>query len=122
MDISIENTSTLGRRLKVSLPNEKLKQEVESRFSKLNQTASLKGFRKGKVPAKLLKEKFGPAVRSEAIEELIRDSLSNIIKEKNFNIAGRPSIEAVTDLPENNHIEYVASFEIYPTVELADPP
>ena len=119
MSISIENTSTLGRRLTVSLANDKLAKEVEARFTKLYQTAQLKGFRKGKVPPKLLKEKFSGSIRMEAIEELVKNSLHNIIQDKKLNIAGRPAIEKITDLPEKD-LEYVASFEIYPEIQLAD--
>lgn len=118
MNLSIENTSPLGRRLTVSLENAQLKKNISDKIRELCNTVALKGFRAGKVPAEMIKKKFGPSVHAKALEDVVSKHAFSIIDQEKFQIAGQPLIEKVNELPET--IEYTMSFEIYPTIELAD--
>ncbi|MCE2868465.1 MAG: trigger factor [Xanthomonadaceae bacterium] len=113
MQISVENTSTLERRMTVSIPSDRLSSVIDGRLRDMASKANLKGFRKGKVPTKVIEQRFGPQVRSEAFGELIRASFDQAVRQENVRIAGQPSIEAEPTEAENE-IRYTATFEIVP--------
>lgn len=119
MNISIENISPLGRRLTVCVDESNLEHVVENKLIDFSKTATLKGFRQGKVPRKVVEKKFGNSIKAQALQDFIIDHLNTVIKKENFKIAGQPSIEKVTHLPDNV-LEYIARFEIYPIIKLAD--
>ena len=118
MEVSVENTSTLGRRLKVSVPDATVKAQIKTKMAKLAREVRLKGFRPGKVPTNVLEQKFGQSIRSEVINELIRQSLGDAFQKNELQPAGMPTIEEIKDELGQN-LEFVASFEIYPNIELA---
>lgn len=124
MEVLVENTSTLGRRLKVSVPNTQLAEQIKAKMAKLAKEAHLKGFRPGKVPATVLQKKFGDSVRLEAINELIRQTLGEAVQAQKLQPAGTPKIEEINfDEIKNQsakNLEFVASFEIFPQITLAD--
>ena len=72
MQVSLENTGSLERRMTVSLPAERLAGVVGKRLQEIGRTARLKGFRPGRIPPKVIEQRFGPQVREEALGELIR--------------------------------------------------
>jgi trigger factor len=118
MEVSMENTSTLGRRVKVSVPDATVNEQIKARMAKLAKEAHLKGFRPGKVPLKVLQDKFGESVRMEVINELIRQSLGDAVKENELQLAGTPKIEELKAQTGEN-LEFVATFEVYPQIALA---
>ena len=71
MQVSVENTSNLERRMTVSIPADRLSTVIDGRLRDMASKANLKGFRKGKVPAKVIEQRFGQQVRSEAFGELV---------------------------------------------------
>ena len=95
MQISVENTSTLERRMTVSIPSDRLSSVIDGRLRDMASKANLKGFRKGKVPTKVIEQRFGPQVRSEAFGELIRASFDQAVRQENVRIAGQPSIAGI---------------------------
>ncbi|MBN9287512.1 MAG: trigger factor [Gammaproteobacteria bacterium 39-13] len=119
MEVSVENTSTLGRRLKVSVPEAKVASQIKARMAKLGREAHLKGFRPGKVPLSVLEQKFGDSVKAEVINELIKESLSEAVEKNELQPAGVPKIEELKN-EAGKDLEFVASFEIYPEIALTD--
>lgn len=119
MEVSVENTGTLGRRIKVSVPDATVKEQIKAKMTKISREAHLKGFRPGKVPQDVLQKKFGPSVRVEVIEDVIRQSLTDIFKSKSLNVAGMPRIEEITD-ESGKDLEFVATLEVYPEITLAN--
>lgn len=119
MDVSLENTSTLGRRLKVSVPEKAISEQIKVKMAKLAKDIRLKGFRPGKIPPHVLQQKFGQSVRMEVINDVIRQSLGDVVKEKQLQPAGVPRIEEIKDKAGEN-LEFTASFEIYPVITLTD--
>lgn len=119
MDVSVENTSTLGRRLKISVPDATVKAKIKAKMAKLGREVRLKGFRPGKVPPHVLQQKFGDSVRLEVLNEIIRSTLADELKSKDFHIAGAPTIEEIKNESDQN-LEFTASFEVYPQITLAD--
>lgn len=119
MQVSIETTSGLERRLTVNLPAEIVDKEVDKRLQKATKTVRINGFRKGKVPLKVVRQRFGAGVRQEVVGEVLSRSFYDAVQKEDVKPAGQPSIEVVKSEPGEN-LEYVANFEVYPEVELAD--
>jgi trigger factor len=113
MQVSLENTANLERRMTVSLPAERLDGVVGNRLREIARTTNLKGFRPGKVPPKIIEQRYGAQVRSEAFGELVRETLGEALRKENIKPAGNPSIEAQAT-GENGEIRYTATFEVVP--------
>ena len=118
MEVSLENTGGLGRRLKVQVPAERVDDEVTSRLESMTRTVRLDGFRPGKVPLRVVQQKFGNQVRAEVIQQVLNSTLQEALAQESIRPAGEPSIEPIDSKP-GEPFEYVASFEVFP--ELAGP-
>ncbi|MFI4938075.1 MAG: trigger factor [Candidatus Berkiellales bacterium] len=119
MEVLVENTSTLGRRLKVSVPDGQVKEQIKAKMTQLSREVRLKGFRRGNIPLKVLEQKFGRSVRAQVIEDLIKEKLTDAFSKNDLHPAGLPKIEELKD-QSGQDLEFVASFEIYPEIILAD--
>lgn len=113
MQVSVENTGNLERRMTVSIPSDRLSSVIDGRLRDMAGKANLKGFRKGKVPAKVIEQRFGQQVRSEAFGELVRASFDQAVRQENVRIAGQPSIQA-EPAGDESEIRFTATFEIIP--------
>ncbi len=119
MQVSVETTEGLERKLSVQLPAEKFNQAFDTRIAQIARTASIHGFRPGKVPLKVVKQKYGAQASQEALSDLIQSSLGQALSDEKINPAGYPTIES-TDLNDKGELSYTAVFEVYPEIELAD--
>ena len=113
MQVSLENTASLERRMTVSLPAERLDGVVGKRLQEIARTAKLKGFRPGRIPPKVIEQRFGPQVRDEALGELIRQTFDEAVRQENLRPAGNPDIKAEPK-GEAGEICYTATFEVVP--------
>jgi trigger factor len=113
MEVSLENTGGLGRRLKVQVPAARVDDEVTSRLESMTRTVRLDGFRPGKVPLRVVKQKFGHQVRAEVIQQVLNSTLQEALAQENVRPAGDPSIEPIDSQP-GEPFEYVATFEVFP--------
>ncbi|MAT91053.1 MAG: trigger factor [Halioglobus sp.] len=119
MQVSIETTSGLERRLTVGVPAERVDVEVDNRLQKAARNVRLPGFRPGKVPMKVMRQRFGAGVRQEVLGEVVNQSFQEAVVQEQLRPAGQPSIEPRTMDPGKD-LEYVATFEVFPEVELAE--
>ncbi len=119
MQVTVESTGALERRMRVELPGERIEQEINSRLKTVGRTAKLKGFRPGKVPPNVVKQRYGKAIREEVLSELMQKSYTDAVMQENLNPAGGPKIETEDNVGDSN-FAYVATFEIMPKVELKD--
>ena len=117
MQVTVESIGTLERRMRVELPAERIEQEVNSRLKSVGRTAKLKGFRPGKVPPKVVKQRYGKQIRQEVESELMQKSYTDAVIQENLNPAGGPQIEPEIS-KDDKSFAYVATFEIMPKVEL----
>ena len=117
MQVTVESTGALERRMRVELPAERINQEVDSRLKSVGRTAKIKGFRPGKVPPKVVKQRYGKQIREEVLSELMQKSYSDAVMQENLNPAGGPRIEPEM-AKDGTSFAYVATFEIMPEVEL----
>ncbi len=118
MQVSVEATSGLERRLTTGVPAEKLESAVAARLQDASKNLRLDGFRPGKVPMAEIKRRFGKAVRAEVLDELMRDSFIKAVQQENIEPAGMPTFEPTVN-EKGKDLEFVATFEVYPEVSLA---
>lgn len=118
MQVSVETTSGLERRMTITVPAARVDSEVNERINKTARTVRMDGFRPGKVPVAVVKKRFGASIRQEALGELIRDCFYEAVTQEKLNPAGFPTIESVKD--DNADVAFVATFEVYPEVTLGD--
>ncbi|MFC3033981.1 trigger factor [Pseudoalteromonas fenneropenaei] len=119
MQVSVETTQGLERRLTITVPAENVETEVKKRLQQLSKTQRIDGFRPGKVPVAVINKRYGVAVRHEVAGDLMqRNYIEAIIAEK-INPAGAPTF-APKALEAGKDLEFVATFEVYPEVELKD--
>lgn len=116
MDVTVESTGTLERRMRVELPIAPIEQQVDSRLKTLGRTAKIKGFRPGKVPAKIIRQRYGKQVREEVLGDVLQKSYTEAVTEQKLNPAGGPKIEAEPD--DGKTFAFTATFEVMPEVEL----
>ncbi|HEY8011415.1 MAG TPA: trigger factor [Rudaea sp.] len=119
MQVSIENLGKLGRKLTVRIPAEQYETQVKSRLAEVGRSVRLKGFRPGKIPAKVIEQRFGTQVRGEAISELIRNSFAEAVGKENLRPAMAPEIDT-TGQPSDGQIEYTAKFDVLPEIGAVD--
>lgn len=116
MEVSVENTSTLKRRMTVQLPASEIDSKVNAKLQETQKNIRLAGFRPGKVPVREVRRRFGAAIRQEIVGELVEKSYSDALAKEAINPVGPPSIENVIN-EDGKNLEYSAVFEVYPTVE-----
>ena len=119
MQVSVETTSGLERRLIVGVPSSRVDSAVDSRLQEAAKTVKLNGFRPGKVPMRVIRQRFGQSVRMEVLGQVMNDSFYEAIQQQGLKPAGRPEIEPKS-LDEGKDIEFVATFEVFPEIELKD--
>ncbi len=117
MQISVENTGKLERRMQVQVPAERVSKEIATRLKELSRTARLKGFRPGKAPITVIRQQFGQQVHREVIGELMQSSFAEAVTQNQLSPAGSPRIEP-TSVAEGQDLTYVATFEVFPEVAL----
>ncbi|WP_342721879.1 trigger factor [Thiocapsa roseopersicina] len=118
MQVSVDTGEGLERRMKIDLPFEQIAAEVEKRLQKLGRSARMPGFRPGKVPMKVLRQRYGEAVHQEVFGELVESSFSEALMQESLRPAGMPRIEPEID-PVEQRFGYTAIFEVLPQVEVA---
>ena len=101
------------------MPAERVEKEVTERLEKATKTVKIKGFRKGKVPLKVVKQQFGKCVRQEVVGEIINSTFYEAIRQEDLRPVGQPRIDELKDT-EGADLEYLAIFEVYPELTLAD--
>jgi trigger factor len=120
MMVSVESLPGLERRMEVSVPATRVRQQVDARLLKVSRTARIKGFRPGKAPIHVIRKHYGPQVKDEVVSDLIRETFAEALKQEKLQPAGGPRIEA-QKTGEPDGLRYTATFEVYPQIELADP-
>lgn len=113
MQVSVETTSGLERRMTVDIPVDRIDGAVQSRLQQMSRTARVKGFRPGKVPMKVLARQYGNDIRNEVVGEVMQSSFYEAIVEQALQPAGMPSIEPTVN-EAGKDLQYTATFEVMP--------
>ncbi|MEK7303654.1 MAG: trigger factor [Pseudomonadota bacterium] len=115
MQVIVETTGNLGRRMTVAVPAARMEQEIATRLKRLSQTARFPGFRPGKAPMKMVEAQYAGKVLEEVAGDLIRSTFYEAVNEKGLKPAGGPDIQP-KNMGRGKDFEYTATFEIYPEV------
>jgi len=118
MQVSVEAGDGLERKVTVQVPAETVEAEVNNRLNSLKNTARIDGFRPGKIPLKVLKQKYAGTILQEVAGELMQRTFQEALSQENLTPAGDPQIDA-SDLVLGQVMEYTATFEVYPEVTIA---
>jgi trigger factor len=110
MQVSVESTGNLERRMNFSLPAEQLESGVSGRLREIARTAKMKGFRPGRVPAKVIEQRFGEQVKAEVLGGLVRETFDSAVREHDLRLAGNPRIDRTGE----GELDFVATFEVVP--------
>ncbi len=119
MQVSIETTGGLERRLTVGVPAERIEKEVTARLQKALPNVRIDGFRPGKVPMRVVKQRYGDGVRQEVAGEVMSQTFYEAVEQENLRPAGAPSIEPKS-LQEGRDFQYIATFEVFPEFEITE--
>lgn len=119
MQVSLETTSELERRLTIGVPAAEIDGAVGERLEKAARTVRLNGFRQGRVPLRVVRQRFGASIRQEVVGEAMSRSFYDAVTREGVRPAGPPRIDPVRDQPGED-LQYIAIFEIYPQVTLAE--
>jgi len=115
MQVSVEKTSELSRKMTVSLPEDVVQEKMTERLKSLARDAKVDGFRPGKAPQQVIKKLYGERVRQEVAGDLIQTTLSKALQDQNLKPAGYPQIQLTEEV---NGFGYIAEFEVYPEIAL----
>ncbi|HKR37507.1 MAG TPA: trigger factor [Steroidobacteraceae bacterium] len=116
MQVSVESTGTLERRMEVQVPAAQIDKAVDERLQRLSRTVRMKGFRPGKVPVKVVRQQFGQQVRQEVLGDVMQSSFAEAVEQEKLTPAGGPRIEPI-NIGEGD-LKYRAVFEIVPQIQL----
>ncbi len=118
VQVSLEAGAGLERRLRVQVPADRVEREVETRLKSAARTVRLKGFRPGKVPEGVVRQRFGTQIRREVVQDVVQSSYSEAISREKLRPAGSPRIESDPEVAGQG-IVYTAIFEVYPEFKVA---
>ncbi|HEY7907036.1 MAG TPA: trigger factor family protein, partial [Wenzhouxiangella sp.] len=108
MQVSVEKTSDLERRMTVQVPSEKIESKISGRLNELRKQVRLKGFRPGKVPMNVINQRYGAQVREEILQETMQQTLQEAIGQESLRVAGVTKIEPSQTEQTDADFEYVA--------------
>ncbi|GGJ88339.1 trigger factor [Pseudomonas matsuisoli] len=113
MQVSVESTSALERRMTIGVPAERIETEVDKRLQQTARRAKIPGFRPGKVPMSVIRQRYEASARQEALGDIIQATFYEAVVEQKLNPAGAPAVEPKV-FEKGKDLEYVATFEVFP--------
>ncbi len=117
----MEKTGDLGRRLTVDVPAEKIDEKVSGRLAELRGQVRLKGFRPGKVPLNVIRQRYGAQVRQEVLQEAMQGALQEAIEAQELRVAGVSSVSPQEgESGEEGQFRFVAEVEVFPEIPEID--
>ena len=119
MQVSVEASNGLERKLVIDVPAENIDGAVQKRLQEMTRTVKMNGFRPGKVPFKVVKKRYGDAVRQEILGEVMQRNYFEAVQKEELTPAGYPQLELIEN-KDGENLKFSATFEVYPEVEVAD--
>jgi trigger factor len=119
MAVSVETLDKLERRITLTLPVDTIQNEVQSRLKRLSRTVRADGFRPGKVPMRVVEQRYGYSVQYEVMNDKVGEAFARAADEAKLRVAGMPRITEKSEAPEGQ-MAFDATFEVYPDVKIAD--
>ncbi|WP_396586478.1 trigger factor [Bermanella sp. R86510] len=119
MQVSVETLSSLERKLVIDIPADTIEQEIAKRLQQVSRTARIDGFRQGKVPMRVIRQRYGKGVRQEVLGEQMQQGFIQAVTQEKLNPAGMPSVQPEVD-EDGKDFQFSATFEVYPEVTVSD--
>ena len=119
MAVTVETLEKLERKITLSLPLSSIQTEVDSRLKRLARTVKMDGFRPGKVPMKVVADRYGYSVQYEVLNDKVGEAFASAASEAELRVAGQPRITEKEGAPEGE-VTFDAVFEVFPEVKIAD--
>ncbi|WP_210577587.1 trigger factor [Streptomyces sp. GESEQ-4] len=120
MKSAVETLNPTRVRLTVEVPFEELKDSLDAAYKKINQQVTVKGFRKGKIPARIIDQRFGRgAVLEEAVNDALPKFYTEAVNEAEIDVLGQPEVD-ITELKDGETLNFTAEVDIRPTLEIPD--
>ncbi|MET9358692.1 trigger factor [Streptomyces sp. NPDC006617] len=120
MKSAVETLNPTRVRLTVEVPFEELKDSLDAAYKKINQQVTVKGFRKGKIPARVIDQRFGRgAVLEEAVNDALPKFYTDAVNEAELNPLGQPEVD-ITELKDGETLNFTAEVDIRPSIEIPD--
>ncbi|MET8688160.1 trigger factor [Streptomyces sp. NPDC004732] len=120
MKSAVETLNPTRVRLTVEVPFEELKDSLDAAYKKINQQVTVKGFRKGKIPNRVIDQRFGRgAVLEEAVNDALPKFYTEAVNEAELNVLGQPEVD-ITELKDNETLNFTAEVDIRPAIEIPD--
>lgn len=117
MQVSVESTSALERKLNISVPAERIESEVTKRLQQTAKRAKVSGFRPGKVPMKIIRQRYEADARQDVLGDVIQATFYEAVVAEKLNPVGQPSVEPKM-FEKDKGLEYIATFEVFPEFEV----
>ena len=119
MQTAVEKLTGLKRRLKVTVPADKVNEAYQKKLKNYAKKADLKGFRPGKAPINIVEARFGEGVQQEVAGDLMESSFREAVEELKLEIASQPHVHP-GEVKKGQSLEYEATFEVFPEITLKD--
>ena len=116
MKIDELNSKGLDREWKVTIPASLVNEKISAKYTEISNTAKLPGFRPGKVPLNLVKQKYSQSVMPNVLDEIINTSIRKAVKDKNIQPSVQPKID-VKKFEEGSELVFNVSFQIMPEIK-----
>lgn len=119
MQITETSSDGLTREFTIVIPSAEIETKLTDRLTEIGQAVSVPGFRPGKVPMSLLKQRYSESVRGEILEKTIQESTESAMTERDLRPAMQPKIEIIT-FEDGKDLEYKLGVELLPDIEPMD--
>ena len=116
MNVTVEDLSSIKKKLSLEIPADMVDVELENAYKKIAKTADIKGFRKGKVPRKILEQHYGPRAQYDAAGPLINNSLYKALLDNKIEAVSQPEVVQSGDVEAGKPFNYEAEVEVRPEV------
>lgn len=114
MQVSVENTSAIEKRLTIQVPAEEVKNQIDARLREIGKQVKLKGFRPGRIPFSVLRQRYGSQATQEVIQQTAQTSLQQAIEQESLRVATNPRLEDMPVLDNEKGLEINAIVEVFP--------
>lgn len=120
MKSAVETLNPTRVRLSIEVPFEELKDSLDAAYKKINQQVTVKGFRKGKIPARVIDQRFGRgAVLEEAVNDALPKFYTEAVNEASIDVLGQPEVD-ITELKDGETLNFTAEVDVRPAIEIPD--
>jgi trigger factor len=121
MEVQVEAVGPCRMRVSVTVPAERIKSHLEAVYAQASNQVRLKGFRPGKVPRKLLEQKFGPAILADAKQSLLNETFAEAVQQEQLQIIGAPELgEGGAEVPADGPFLYRVEVDVRPALEVGE--